>query len=356
MASVPARVAEIARRHPGRTAIVGDDRRIDYAGFWRESLRFAHALRMRGLQPGERVAILLPNRIEAAVACYGTWLAGGIAAPLNAQARQRDFQAWLAHCDAHHVAFEIHHGDALAALDAIDATRTLPLERWAIDGEHPLLADDGIDATVIDSTDIDAGAIAGDDIPMQVTVSNPGTALVVNGTINGTLVANVSTVVSGTGSVSGAASVSGALNPGNSPGVLGFESDLTMAGSTATIMEINGAVRGTDYDGIDVGGTLTYDGTLTIDIGAIFAPGSYSWNLFDMTSETGTFSTVSVIGEYSGSLLDGDLDGVWDFSDPDNTWQFTESTGTLSLVTVVPEPGAALLGGLGLLALLRRRR
>jgi long-chain acyl-CoA synthetase len=171
MASVPARVAEIARRHPGRTAIVGDDRRIDYAGFWREAQRFARALRMRGLQPGERVAILLPNRIEAAVACYGTWLAGGIAAPLNAQARQRDFQAWLAHCDARHVVFEIHHGDALAALDAIDATRPRPLERWAIDGEHPLLADDGIDATVIDSTDIDSGAIAGDDIALILYTS-----------------------------------------------------------------------------------------------------------------------------------------------------------------------------------------
>jgi long-chain acyl-CoA synthetase len=195
MASVPARVAEIARRHPGRTAIVGDDRRIDYAGFWREAQRFARALRMRGLQPGERVAILLPNRIEAAVACYGTWLAGGIAAPLNAQARQRDFQAWLAHCDARHVVFEIHHGDALAVLDTIDATRPRPLERWAIDGEHPLLADDGIDATVIDSTDIDAGAIAGDDIALILYTS--GTTGAPKGVTltHANLLANASAVV-----------------------------------------------------------------------------------------------------------------------------------------------------------------
>jgi long-chain acyl-CoA synthetase len=195
MASVPARVAEIARRHPGRTAIVGDDRRIDYAGFWREAQRFARALRMRGLQPGERVAILLPNRIEAAVACYGTWLAGGIAAPLNAQARQRDFQAWLAHCDARHVVFEIHHGDALAALDAIDATRTLPLERWAIDGEHPLLADDDVDATGIDAIDTDPASIGGDAIALILYTS--GTTGAPKGVTltHANLLANASAVV-----------------------------------------------------------------------------------------------------------------------------------------------------------------
>lgn len=190
MTSVPARVAEIARRHPGRTAIVGDDRRIDYAGFWREAQGFARALRARGLQPGERVAILLPNRIEAAVACYGAWLAGGIAAPLNAQARERDFQAWLAHCDARHVVFEARHGDALAALDAIDAARGLPLERWPIDGDHPLLSVDAAQAI-----DIDAMAIAADDIALILYTS--GTTGAPKGVTltHGNLLANASAVV-----------------------------------------------------------------------------------------------------------------------------------------------------------------
>jgi len=139
MPSVPARVADVVRRYPERVAMVADDRRVTYAAFWDEARRFADALRARGLQAGERVAILLPNRIEAAVACYGCWLAGGIAAPLNVQARARDFEAWLRHSDARHVVHEHNHADALdafAALDADDAR--VPLQRWPIGGEHSL--------------------------------------------------------------------------------------------------------------------------------------------------------------------------------------------------------------------------
>ena len=90
-------------------------------------------------------------------------------------------------------------------------------------------------------------------------------------------------------------------------------------------------------------------------MGVIFASGTYTWDLFNFASETGTFASIALADQYSGSLLDADSNGIWDLTDGDNTWQFTESTGVLGL-TVIPEPRAALLGGLGLLALLRRRR
>jgi long-chain acyl-CoA synthetase len=162
MSSVPARVAEVAGRHPDRIAIVADDRRIRYDEFWRECLRFAQALRARELRPGDRVAILLPNRIEAAVACYGCWLAGGIAVPLNVQARPRDFQAWLQHADARHVVHEHSHHDAVEAIAAVDASGgSPPLQRWPVGADHPLSPPDG-DATDIaqDADDIDADRIA----------------------------------------------------------------------------------------------------------------------------------------------------------------------------------------------------
>lgn len=189
----------------------------------------------------------------------------------------------------------------------------------------------------------------------DVTVTNSGSALVVNGTVNGTLVANVSTTLSGSGSVGGAATVSGNLTPGTGAGLLTFGSSLALANTTSTTMEIAGMTIGVNYDAIDVNDSLTYDGMLTLAIGATFGTGSYTFNLFDFASQTGSFDSITLSNLYSGSLVDNGF-GVWaaTTNSGNNTWTFTQSTGDLSLV-VVPEPAAAFLGGLGLLMLLRRR-
>ena len=192
MSSVPARVAEVARRHPGRVAIVADDRRIAYAAFWDEARRFARALRARGLQRGERVAILLPNRIEAAVACYGCWLAGGIAAPLNAQAKARDFAAWLRHSDARHVVHEHNHGDAIAAMDRIDADDArAPLQRWPVGAEHAL----GNSGDTTDDAELAPERIAADDIALLLYTSGTTGAPKGVSLTHGNLLANAESVI-----------------------------------------------------------------------------------------------------------------------------------------------------------------
>ncbi|MET0654519.1 MAG: AMP-binding protein [Pseudoxanthomonas sp.] len=117
MNGLAGRVALIARQTPGRTALVDGARRIGYGEFWRQAEAFAAHLREQGLSEGERLALLLPNRIEAAVACYGGWLAGAVVVPLNVQARARDFAPWLRHCGARHVVYEQGHRDAELALE-----------------------------------------------------------------------------------------------------------------------------------------------------------------------------------------------------------------------------------------------
>lgn len=160
----------------------------------------------------------------------------------------------------------------------------------------------------------------------------------------------------GKGTVNGNATINGNLKPGTSPGVLSFDDNLILGATASTTIEIGGTTRGTQYDGIDVGGALTYGGALTFDMLTTFGVGSYTFNLFDtFTSESGDFSSVALGGSYSGALtFDGS--NLWTRSSGSETWTFTQSTGDLSLTVAIPEPGAALLGSLGILFLLRRRR
>lgn len=127
MERLTARLAHHARSAPRRIAMIDGARSIDYATFWQQACGFARYLRHAGLQVQERVAIVLPNRIEAAVAVYGTWLAGGVVAPLNAQARSRDFGPWLRHCGARFVVCEEGHRDMEQTLAQWDAAAPAPI-------------------------------------------------------------------------------------------------------------------------------------------------------------------------------------------------------------------------------------
>ena len=109
--------------------MVDGARRTTYDAFFSQAMACAAALRARGLQAGERVAIVLPNRLEAATSVYGIWLAGGVAVPLNVQARARDFSPWLRHCDARIVVHEQGHRDVEQALGDLEGTvQSLPLD------------------------------------------------------------------------------------------------------------------------------------------------------------------------------------------------------------------------------------
>ena len=185
-----------------------------------------------------------------------------------------------------------------------------------------------------------------------------GAALDVSAVTGGFAVGSSQTL-RGSGTVVGNTTVNGALQPGNSPGLLTFNNDLTLGGTAVTTMEIIGTgVRGTAFDAIDVVGLLTYGGNLTLSLGTTFGVGSYSFDLFDFGSTGGSFDTVTLGDLYSGSLVnDG---GVWGLANGNDTWTFTQSSGLLQL-NVVPEPSTyALLvlaaAGFGARVIRRRRR
>jgi amino acid adenylation domain-containing protein len=72
-----------AARDGAATAIVAGARRMSYAELDHLVDRFAAGLRDLGVQRGDRVAIVLPNRVETAIAVYGVLRAGAAFTPLN---------------------------------------------------------------------------------------------------------------------------------------------------------------------------------------------------------------------------------------------------------------------------------
>jgi long-chain acyl-CoA synthetase len=78
-APLPRLLEATARRYAGTVALTYFGRRIRWRELDRLANRFAHGLLERGLAPGERVLLALPNCPQWVIAYYGVLKAGGVA-------------------------------------------------------------------------------------------------------------------------------------------------------------------------------------------------------------------------------------------------------------------------------------
>ncbi|QDH70016.1 class I adenylate-forming enzyme family protein [Marilutibacter alkalisoli] len=76
-----------ASRHPGRTALVSNGRRLDFATLSAHSRRLAARLREAGVAPGQRVALYLDNGVEMVTALWALLRLGAVCMPVNPQTR-----------------------------------------------------------------------------------------------------------------------------------------------------------------------------------------------------------------------------------------------------------------------------
>jgi len=196
---------------------------------------------------------------------------------------------------------------------------------------------------------------AGNTYNGTTTVSS-GTLLASNtsGSVTGTGALTVATgaALGGPGFISGATTINGAVNPGNGGiGTLTVGNDVTWNAGNAWNFELGTAAA-----------TLTLaDTTGTRDLlnltgaGNDFQRGTGSGFTFDFANSgaVGWYkivdwasTTTFVASDFTATNIAGGLTGT-----------FTVDSGTSALyLNVIPEPSSALLGGLGMLALLRRRR
>jgi long-chain acyl-CoA synthetase len=85
-----------AREHPDRPALVLDEAALTYADLWDRTARVAGWLRERGVQPGDRVGVMLPNVLAFPVLYYGVLRAGGVVVPMNPLLKAREVRHYLA--------------------------------------------------------------------------------------------------------------------------------------------------------------------------------------------------------------------------------------------------------------------
>src|SRR6478672_419368 len=89
-----------ARVWPGKTAVIYGARRLTYRELAAESMRVALALQASGVEPGDRVAYLMPNLPEMLIAHYAVPLAGGILVAVNTRLTAEEVAYMLQHSGA----------------------------------------------------------------------------------------------------------------------------------------------------------------------------------------------------------------------------------------------------------------
>jgi autotransporter-associated beta strand protein len=190
-----------------------------------------------------------------------------------------------------------------------------------------------------------------------------GTTTVNSGTliINGNISTSLTTIKSG-GTLGGSGYVGGlsvegggTLAPGNSPGILNVGSTSLATLSTFAV-EINGNTVSTQYDQLNVTGTMSLAGLLSVTMG--YTPADSA--LFFIIANDG-LPTDAITGTFSNAPVDG---GIYKLGGQDFKISYFGDSGTNSFIggndvvlMAIPEPSATLLvGGLGFFVMLRRRR
>jgi fatty-acyl-CoA synthase len=91
---------EMAERQPQALAVIHDRRRLTYAQLRHRSREVARGLYALGVRPGDRVALLMSNRLEWPVVAFAVFQLGATLVPISTWYRAWDLAHVLGHCQA----------------------------------------------------------------------------------------------------------------------------------------------------------------------------------------------------------------------------------------------------------------
>jgi long-chain acyl-CoA synthetase len=112
-------LGDTALRHPDRVALKLGRRGATFTQLERASMRVGALLMNAGVEPGDRVGLVLPNVPEFAAAYFGILRAGAVAVPLSTESTRAEIASVMADAGAHRL---------LAWRDVPWLARRLPLD------------------------------------------------------------------------------------------------------------------------------------------------------------------------------------------------------------------------------------
>ena len=204
-----------------------------------------------------------------------------------------------------------------------------------------------------------------------LTTVTTGATLTANGTV-GAVTVNTGGTLNGAGTV-GITTVAGTLTPGNSPGVLNVNGNLTMASGGNMVWELfaNTATQASPavFDQVLVSGILTFAGSngITLNFGTTAGGSTVSWS-DSFWSSNRSFLIYDVAGSTTGflnlSLLNTSFNDATGAALAESQGNFTVSqlgSDVFLNYNAIPEPSTGTLlgfgfGGLVLTRLLRRKQ
>src|SRR5947209_3797613 len=100
MTALSANLIASKDRHPDRTALRWDDSQFTYAEFHAAAARLATLLERAGVEPSDRVGVMLPNTPAFAIVFYGIRYRGAVAVPMNPLLKSREVSYYLSNSGA----------------------------------------------------------------------------------------------------------------------------------------------------------------------------------------------------------------------------------------------------------------
>jgi acyl-CoA synthetase (AMP-forming)/AMP-acid ligase II len=134
---IPEILQQRIKLHPNRIALIEGEQRVAYAEFGAQVGQLAAVLRKLGVQPGEKVALLLPNGIRFTVATYAIFHIGAVVVAVNPTYKAPEIRHLLHDSEAVAVivAEKFPGSDPLGRLREV--RDELPHLRYALlDGQH----------------------------------------------------------------------------------------------------------------------------------------------------------------------------------------------------------------------------